>query len=119
MATKTHPTYRYEIYIGVPPHDVWRGLTDGELTKHYAWGTRLQTSLAQGAPYAFVGDGDWKVVDGEVLEVQPQRRLVLSWRAHWDDATAGDRASRVTYELEPAGAQTTKLRVVHDDFDSE
>jgi uncharacterized protein YndB with AHSA1/START domain len=56
-------------------------------------------------------------VDGEILELEPQKRLVMSWSAHWDDAAAKDRPSRVTYELSAAGPSTTKLRIVHDDFD--
>jgi uncharacterized protein YndB with AHSA1/START domain len=43
----------------------------------------------------------------------------MTWQAHWDDSVGKDRASRVTYELSPAGASTTKLRVVHDDFDGQ
>jgi len=64
-----------------------------------------------------VGDGDFKVVDGEILEIVPERRLIMSWRAHWDDSVSKDRPSRVTYELADAGPSTTKLRVVHEDFD--
>jgi uncharacterized protein YndB with AHSA1/START domain len=119
MATQDRPSYRYEIYIGATPRDVWKGLTDGDLTQKYAWGTRFQSKLAKGDRYAFVGDGDWAVVDGEILDVQPEQRLALTWSAHWDESTKDDRASRVTYELEPAGPKATKLRVVHDDFDSE
>jgi uncharacterized protein YndB with AHSA1/START domain len=119
MATNDRPAYRYEIYIGASPREVWKGLTDGDLTQQYAWGTRFQGKLAKGEGYAFVGDGDWKVVDGEILDVHHEQRLALTWSAHWDDSTKGDRASRVTYELEPAGPTTTKLRLVHDDFDSE
>ncbi len=111
--------YRYEIYIAAPPEKVWRGLTDGELTRQYVYGTRFEGRLEKAAPYAFVGDGNFKVVDGEILGVERERRLALSWKAHWDEATAGDRASRVTYELSPAGPGTTRLRVVHDDFDGE
>lgn len=119
MATKDRPSYRYEIYIGASPREVWKGLIDGDLTQQYAWGTRFQGELAKGGRYAFVGEGAWTVVDGEVLDVQPELRLALTWSAHWDDTTKDDRASRVTYELEPAGPRTTKLRLVHDDFDSE
>jgi uncharacterized protein YndB with AHSA1/START domain len=45
------------------------------------------------------------------------KRLVMTWRAHWDDAVANDRASHVTYELSAAGSATTLLHLVHDDFD--
>jgi uncharacterized protein YndB with AHSA1/START domain len=116
---KVKPSYAYEIYIGVAPARVWDGLTDGQLTQKYVYGTRFVGQLKQGAPYAFVGDGDFKVVDGEILDVEAGKRLALTWRAHWGDAVAGDRASRVTYELTATGPTTTKLRLVHDDFDAE
>jgi uncharacterized protein YndB with AHSA1/START domain len=111
--------YTYEIYIAAAPGKVWKGLVDGEVTKQYVYGTRLETTLKKGAPYAYVGDGGFKVVDGEILDMEPEKRLVMTWKAHWDDAVAKDRASRVTYELAAAGASTTKLRLVHDDFERE
>ncbi|HMF40660.1 MAG TPA: SRPBCC domain-containing protein [Polyangia bacterium] len=109
--------YTYDIYIAAPVEQVWKGIVDGEMTKHYVYGTRLDSRLTKGAPYAYVGDGEFKVVDGEILEVEPEKRLVMTWQAHWDDTVAQDRASRVTYELSAAGASTTKLRIVHDDFE--
>ncbi len=109
--------YTYEIYIGAPADKVWKGLFDGEMTKHYVYGTRFEGTLKKGTPYAFVGDGSFHVVDGDILEVDPEKRLVMTWRAHWDERAANDRASRVAYELSAAGPSTTKLRVVHDDFD--
>ena len=108
--------YTYEIYIGVPVDRVWAGLIDGDITKKYVYGTRFDGELKKGAPYAYVGDGDFKVVDGEILEVEPGKRLVMTWKAHWDDSVAKDPPSRVTYELSQAGS-ATKLHLVHDDFD--
>jgi uncharacterized protein YndB with AHSA1/START domain len=112
-------TYSYEVYIGAPAERVWKGLTDGELTRQYVYGTRFVGKLQAGAPYAFVGDGDFKVVDGQILEVAPEKHLAFTWAAHWDEATGKDRASRVRYELTVSGPGTTRLRVVHDDFDGE
>jgi uncharacterized protein YndB with AHSA1/START domain len=109
----------YEIYIGAPVENVWQGLTDGDFTRQYVYGTRLQSSLKKGAAYAFVGDGDFKVVDGHIIDVEPNRRLVMTWRAHWDADASRDPESRVTYELSNAGANATKLRVVHDQFEKE
>jgi uncharacterized protein YndB with AHSA1/START domain len=109
--------YVYDIYIGAPVAKVWKGIVDGEMTKHYVYGTRLQSKLKKGAQFAYVGDGDFKVVDGEILEIEPEKRLVMTWKAHWDESVAKDRASRVTFELSAAGSSTTKLHIVHDDFD--
>lgn len=109
--------YTYDIYIAAPIGKVWKGIVDGEMTKHYVYGTRLRTTLEKGAAYSYLGDGDFNVVDGEILEVEPEKKLVMTWRAHWDEAVSKDRPSRVSYELSPAGKSTTKLRVLHDDFD--
>jgi uncharacterized protein YndB with AHSA1/START domain len=111
--------YTYEIYIGAPASKVWKGLTDGDLTRQYVYGTRFDSKLTKGAEYAYVGDGNFKVVDGEILDVAPEKRLAMTWRARWDEASAKDRASRVTIELSAAGDSVTKVHLVHDDFDGE
>ena len=111
--------YDYEIFIGAPTAKVWRALADGEMTQHYAFGTRFEGKLAKGAPYAFLGPDSAKSVEGEILDVMPEKKLVLSWSAHWDAAVDRDPPSRVTYELEPTGSTTTRLRVTHDSFDGE
>jgi uncharacterized protein YndB with AHSA1/START domain len=117
--TKNKPSYSYEIYIAAPTNKVWNGLVDGDLTKQYVYGTRFEGKLKKGEAYAFVGDGDFKVVEGQILDVDPEKRLAITWSAHWDESVANDRPSRVTYELFATSAKTTKLRIVHDDFDAE
>ena len=109
--------YAYNIYIGAPVAEVRKGIVDGEMTKHYVYGTRLESKLQKGTPYAYVGDGGFKVVDGEILDIETEKRLVMSWNAHWEESGAEDRPSRVTFELSAAGPSTTKLHVIHDDFD--
>jgi|HubBroStandDraft_6_1064221.scaffolds.fasta_scaffold668453_2 uncharacterized protein YndB with AHSA1/START domain len=111
--------YAYNIDIGAPVAKVWKGIVDGEMTKHYVYGTRLNSKLTKGTPYAYVGDGGFKVVDGEILDIETEKRLVMSWNAHWDESVAKDRPSRVTFELSAAGPSTTKLHLVHDDFDGQ
>jgi uncharacterized protein YndB with AHSA1/START domain len=109
--------YTYEIYIAAPASKVWQGIVDGNLTRQYVFGTRLETKLKKGSPYAYLGEGDFKAVDGEILEVESGKRLAMTWSAHWSESVTNDPPSRVTYELSPAGASQTKLRVVHDGFD--
>jgi uncharacterized protein YndB with AHSA1/START domain len=117
--SKNNVHYGYEIYIGAPAERVWHGLTDGDFTRQYVYGTRLQGTLKKGSSYAFVGDDDFSVVDGQILDVEPNQRLAMTWRAHWDADVSKDPASRVTYELSSAGANITKLRIVHDQFEKE
>jgi uncharacterized protein YndB with AHSA1/START domain len=111
--------YRYELYIGATAAKVWKGLVDSDMTKQYVHGTRLKSKLEKGAQYAYLGDGDFNVVDGKILEIEPEKRLVMTWSAHWGESVANDRASRVTYELAESAPGATKLSVLHDDFDGE
>jgi uncharacterized protein YndB with AHSA1/START domain len=108
----------YEIYVAAPAKKVWQGIVDGDMTRQYVYATRLESTLKKGAPYAYVGEGGFTAVDGEIIDVAPEKKLVMSWNAHWDDAVSKDPASRVTYELTEMGAHTTKLRVTHDGFKS-
>jgi hypothetical protein len=50
---KNNVEITYDIYIGTPAVKVWRGIVDGDMTKHYVYGTRLESKLEKGAPYAY------------------------------------------------------------------
>ena len=106
-----------DIDICATPSQVWRGIVDPEMTKHYVYGTCRVGDLVKGRPYAYVAEGGFHVVHGTILEIEPERRLVISWKAQWDAAVAADRASRVTYELTAVAPTVTRLHILHDDFD--
>jgi uncharacterized protein YndB with AHSA1/START domain len=53
-----------------------------------------------------------------VLEADPPRKLVTTWRALYDPETAAEPYSRVTWEIEAAGDTVTKLTVVHDELEA-
>jgi uncharacterized protein YndB with AHSA1/START domain len=56
---------------------------------------------------------DGRVADsGEVLEIEPYRRLVLRWRNEFSELRE-EGYSRMTYELEPQG-NSVKLTVIHE-----
>ena len=57
---------------------------------------------------------DGRVADsGEILEIEPQRRLVLTWRNEFKPEMRAEGYSRLTYELEPQG-DSVKLTVIHE-----
>jgi uncharacterized protein YndB with AHSA1/START domain len=53
--------------------------------------------------------------EGEVVEVDPPRRLVHTMVALWSDAVRSEGASRVTWEIEPV-ADSCRLTVTHDEM---
>ena len=52
-----------------------------------------------------------------MLESEPPRRLVHTWRSLFDADSAQEQPSRVTWEIEPQEGGVTKLTVVHDQLE--
>lgn len=116
MTTMTEQTVQvYAVFIRATAEQVWDAITKPEFTTKYFYGCVIDSSYEAGAPYTgWSTDGSQQYVDGEVIEASPPARLVTSWRAMYDEETAAEPYSRVTWELEPAGEGVTKLTVVHD-----
>jgi uncharacterized protein YndB with AHSA1/START domain len=109
----TKPEFVYVIYIEAPQQRVWDALTTGEDTVHF-WSRYVQSDWKRGSRVEFLRADKSKLShDGEVLEIDPPNRLVMTF----DVSAEGMREppSRVTYELSHQyGA--TKLTVTHDQF---
>jgi uncharacterized protein YndB with AHSA1/START domain len=113
------PRAVYEAFIKAPATGVWDAITKAEFTRRFFHGGILQTTLEPGTPFVFLTpDSSAPMVDGTVIESDPPRRLVHTWRALWDEEVARDAPSRLTWELLEINGMT-KLTVVHDDFDGE
>jgi uncharacterized protein YndB with AHSA1/START domain len=57
---------------------------------------------------------DGRVADsGEVVEIDPPRRLVLKWRNEFRPELKAEGYSRLTYQLEKEG-KSVKLTVIHE-----
>ena len=110
------PMKVFEVYIRATPERVWQGITDGELTSQYYFGSAVASDWREGSRFEMTSpDGSEIWVEGEVLDVDAPRRLVQSFRAHWDAEMEQEEPSKVTWELEPMG-DTTRLRVTHEDL---
>jgi len=53
-----------------------------------------------------------------VQEADPPKRLSHSWRALYDEETAAEEPSRVTWEIDPGEGGVAKLTVVHDQLEA-
>ena len=54
------------------------------------------------------------VVDGEVIEADPPRRLVQTWRMLMDADLKAEGFTRLTHEIEPIEGGVTKLTIIHE-----
>jgi uncharacterized protein YndB with AHSA1/START domain len=117
--TTARPKQVYELFINAPQQRVWDAITKPEFTKRYFFGSSVESTLQPGAPIRGVNGEGGLDMEGTVVESDPPRRLVYTWRSMWDPAMAAEAPSRVTWEVEAMGDAVSKLRVTHDDFDGE
>jgi uncharacterized protein YndB with AHSA1/START domain len=103
----------FEIYIKTTPERLWEAITSEEMRKKYSFGVGTQSDWTQGSEYRSAVPGVIEIASGENLEVDPPRRLVQSFTAHWSEEVEHEGASRVTWEIEPVGT-SCRLRVTHD-----
>jgi uncharacterized protein YndB with AHSA1/START domain len=105
------------VFIRATPDEVWRAITDPDLTAQYFYGTRVESTFEPGASYVSVAGGT-TFTEGEILAAEPPRLLRQSWRTLWMPEAADEEPSRVTWELEPQDDGTTKLTVTHDQLEN-
>ena len=55
-----------------------------------------------------------QLVDGEVIEADPPRRLVQTWRFLWDEQIAAEGPTRVTFEIDEGPGGASRLTVTHE-----
>ncbi|MBB5958694.1 uncharacterized protein YndB with AHSA1/START domain/DNA-binding transcriptional ArsR family regulator [Saccharothrix tamanrassetensis] len=106
------PEFVYVTYIRSTPEKVWEALTDADLTAAY-WGHHNVSDWQVGSPWVHRradGSGIDDVV-GEVLESDPPRRLVTTWR----EPEGGQATSTVTFLVQPYG-EIVRLTVTHENL---
>ena len=105
-------TFVYVTYIRTTPEKLWSALTDPATTKQYWYGMHPESDWLPGAAWKLVFP-DGRIADtGEVVEVDPPRRLVLKWRNEFNPELKAEGYSRCTMELEP-GEDAVKLTITH------
>ena len=103
----------YVTYIRTTAEKLWRALTEPEFTRQYWMATTQESEWKPGASWKILF-ADGRVADtGEVVEIEPYRKLVLKWRHELDTELREEGYSRLTYELEQNG-ETVKLTVTHE-----
>ncbi len=103
----------YVTYIRTTPAKLWQALTEPEFTRRYWVQTWQDCAWTAGAPWKLMLP-DGRVGDsGEVVEVEPQHRLLIKWRNEFMPALRDEGYSRMSYLLEPVGG-SVKLTVTHE-----
>jgi uncharacterized protein YndB with AHSA1/START domain/DNA-binding transcriptional ArsR family regulator len=116
--TTAPPDHVVTTFIRATPDTVWRALTESDFTIRYYYRSTVESDWQPGSPYRYSIDGE-PAIEGQILEADRPRRLVMTFSAVWDPEVAADPPSRMTWELEESGPGVTRLTVIHGGFESE
>ncbi|XRQ14537.1 ArsR/SmtB family transcription factor [Actinomadura welshii] len=115
--TTTETVQVYRVYIKATPQAIWDAITDPEWTVKFGYQAPVEYDLRPGGAFRGLASEAMKeqgapdvVLDGEVIEADPPRRLVQTWRALF----LGEPHTRLTYEIEDGGPGVSRLTVTHD-----
>ena len=108
-------SFVYVTYIRATPEKVFEAITTPEIARRY-WGHENVSEWKPGSRWAHVRANETRAeqVVGQVLEIVPPSRLVISWAS---PAQAADPAatSRVTFDIVPY-EDMVRLTVTHDEL---
>ena len=129
QAERTFQVYR--VYIKVAPERVWQAITDPEWNGRYGYGAPQFFELRPGGSYRSTASDEMRrvsdergygipdvVVDGEVLEADPPRKLVQTFRMLMSPEAAADGFTQLTYEIAEVAPGVSRLTVTHDVTDA-
>ena len=108
------PSFVHVTYIKSSADKVWRGITEGEITRQYWSQHRNASDWKVGSRFAMMRDGAENDA-GEVIEYDPPRRLSYTF-VNLSEKYRGERPARATFVLEPYG-EVVKLTLTHEGFD--
>jgi uncharacterized protein YndB with AHSA1/START domain/DNA-binding transcriptional ArsR family regulator len=116
MTEEPVPSYVYVTYIRANPQQVWRALTDADLTARF-WGHANVSDWQPGSSWEHRRvDGSGRVdVVGKVVAAEPPNRLVITFEDAPDEARE---ASVVTFLVEPH-QDIVRLTVTHENLPNE
>jgi uncharacterized protein YndB with AHSA1/START domain len=103
----------FEIYIRTTPERLWEALTDPEIRAKYNFGAGVTSDWKVGSPMHLGSPTAPELGAGEILEIDPPRRLVHTMTALWGDDVKAEGASRVTWDI-VAIEDSCRLTVTHD-----
>ncbi len=123
MSTTPNPEaiHMFRVYIKATPEAIWEAITSPEWTVQYGFAPLVDYELREGGAFRAYANEGMKafgcpdvISDGEVLECDPPRKLVQTWRMTMTPEMAAEGFTRVTFEIKPARHGVCRLTVVHD-----
>ena len=114
-------TQVHEIYIRSTPQAIWDAVTQPEWTAQYGYRALAEYDLTPGGHFREKANAEMQsmglpeiIIDGEVIEAFPPRKLVHTLRFLFTDENKAEGFTRITWEIEQTEGGFCRLTVTHD-----
>jgi len=124
MTTATHTavtTQVFRVFIKATPEATWQAITSPEWNGRYGYGVPSEYELRPGGAFRARSSGEMAehgapevLLRGEVLEVDPPRRLVQTWHPLFSPEIEAEGPKRLTWEIDEGPAGICRLTVTHE-----
>ena len=112
MSQSSESSFVYVTFIRTTPEKLWSALTDANQMKDFWFGMQIISDWKRGAGWQMLFP-DGRVADtGEILELDPPRRIQLKWRNEFRPELKAEGFALCTIELEPYG-DAVRLAITH------
>ena len=108
----TAPENVYEVEIATTPERLWKAITDPSDTEQYWYGAQSISDWKVGSRWVSQSAEGEVFLDGEILEIDPPRRLVHTFHVVHEPTAAAEAASRIEWQITPIGDRC-RLTVIH------
>lgn len=127
MTETSATTQVYRVYIKATPQAIWDAITQPEWTAQYGYTGLADYDLRPGGAYRVRPTEEFRaaaeeqgfpapdvVIDGEVIEADPPRKLVTTFRMLMDPDMAAEGFTRISHEIQETQGGVCSLTVTHE-----
>src|SRR5690348_14910958 len=128
MPSREAPSVQvYRVYIRATPEAIWDAITRPEWTARYGYTGYVEYDLRPGGAYRVRPTEGFRagaeamgnqlpdvIIDGEVIEADPPRKLVTTFHMMMDPQTAGEPYTRITHEIKEGPNGVCSLTLTHE-----
>lgn len=110
----TLPDHVYQAYIDTTVEDAWDAIVNGDQTVQYYYGTRVESSFAQGDPIRYLAADGAIVADGDILAIDAPKRLDITFHPRWDPEIEAEGPVRMVWVVEQSEGLVSLTVEFHD-----
>jgi uncharacterized protein YndB with AHSA1/START domain len=121
QAMKREDVEVFQVSIKATPQAIWDAITTPEWNRRYGYQSPSEYALRPGGAFRTLSSAEMRqhgapevIIDGEVIESDPPRKLVQTWRPLWDPASMAEGAKRLTWEIVAGTDGVCTLTVTHE-----